>query len=179
MNVFEKILQNLNEILLNPDAWHPLGILFTVLFVILSVGLAAGLSSRAERFGSNPTIYLFFGLVIPIIFPLLALLFMFKVRDVSDQSAKDTEEEELEEHADLPPGEEILDKDYFYELSSKHRDTVYYRFSLKDDKTLTIYQIVECLPEVLVVIILDEENEKHRMRVPYSKVDSVEVIKKY
>ncbi len=88
-------------------------------------------------------------------------------------------EEKTEDVSDTEEVEDVFNQDYFLELNNKHRDSVFYRFALVEDESLTIFKIVECLPQVLVVIIIDEEEEKHRMRVPYHKIDSVEVINKY
>lgn len=182
MNIFEKIMKDLNELLLDVDAWSVLGIIFAILFVILTIGLASALSSKAEQAGSCPKINFFLGLVLPVVYPVLALLFMFK--DESTKKKAKSKKVKVEEAADEESVEdgdkgEEFNKDYFFEMNNRHRDSVFYRFTLEDNESLTIFKIVECLPEVLVVIIIDEENEKHRMRVPYHKIDSVEIINKY
>lgn len=78
MNIFEKIMKDLNDLLLDVDAWSIPGIIFAILFIILTVGLASALSSKAEQAGSCPKLNFILGLLIPVVYPVLALLFMFK-----------------------------------------------------------------------------------------------------
>lgn len=74
----------------------------------------------------------------------------------------------------LQPPAGSIGQEYFSKIKSdeKGRSLGPYNLSLKDGRTIEISQIVNAMPDVVVVEISDGPDKKRTLRFPYAKIDS-------
>ncbi len=99
----------------------------------------------------------------------------FKKHSVAEESDKSSETGSVpvEENAveTVDPSIEV-DKDYFDRIMNELGEEQSYVIKA-GERVYNVKQIVECLPNVLVMIVEDEYGKQHRMRVPYEKITNV------
>ncbi len=167
---------------------------FVYVFILGSPFAAA---SIAEARGKNRLAHFVLGFLLPWVYPVTIFFTMPKASMVEDE--KDGLEEEPQ-HAEGPnaipeshiksvkdddeklrPQESVeieINHQYFEKISSDETGKPLgpYNIILSDGRKVEISRIVNALPDLVVVEILEGDNKKMTVRFPYSKIKSCEVI---
>jgi len=185
MQEFERFLRN---------DWQVLTACTGGLLLWLLSGAMA--SSIAETRVRSPWVHLILGLLLPVVYPILALF--FGVSTVKQPKIKEAKERDVS-HPDGPPPVELPAADVPIVAREIHAESIdevtiftpeYFKDMALDEygnyrgpflfKVHGIEQradrIVECMPGVVVTESITPDGKSQRLRIPYDKVEGFEEL---
>ncbi|MCK5835077.1 MAG: hypothetical protein KAG98_05050 [Lentisphaeria bacterium] len=182
MEQFNLFLNNLSAVFASDTAINFSFIVLASAIVFIWIGLAAFSASYVELRGGNNGTTFTLGILFPVVAPLLAIL-MTSGRENREQfvagdlvhaytygDASTPSEEPTEETASNEPvGEDKFDLAFFKLKTQVLGPNQTYQLSM-GDRVVTVNRILECLPNVLLAEMMDEDGKAQRMRIPYVKI---------
>ena len=182
MEAYNLFLDNIKAVLTSETAVNSTFISIALVLVFIWIGLAAFSASYVELRGGNNGATFALGILFPVVAPLLAMLMKSGVKNqelfvagelvhayaYQDESAE-TAETKKEEESTTPVAEDKFDIYFFKQKLQSLGINQTYQLSM-GDRVVTVNRILECLPNVLLVEMMDEDGNAQRMRIPYVKI---------
>ena len=179
LNLF---LNNINAVLTSETAIDFTLISMAVAIIFIWIGLAAFSASYVELRGGNNGATFVLGLLFPVVAPALAMAMksgrenreLFVSGDLvhaysyDDESSK-TNESTDENESVQPLADDKFDLNFFKQKTQALGLNQTYQLSM-GDRVVTVNRILECLPNVLLAEMMDEDGKAQRMRIPYVKI---------
>lgn len=164
---------------------------------VLVFGSPFAAASIAETRGKNRLVHFVLGFMLPWVYPVVIFFTMPKTSMVEEKKKDlDQEPQHAEEPNAIPEShiKSVKDEDqklkpqepapaeinhlYFEKISSDETGKPLgpYNLILSDGRKVEISRIVNALPDLVVVEIIEGDNKKRTVRFPYSKIKSCEIL---
>jgi hypothetical protein len=181
MNKVNLLLDNLMAIGASENAIDIKLIAIASTIVFVWIGLAALAASYVELRGGKNGIAFTLGIFLPVIGPILSILTtngqkhpeQFITGDlVHSYTPPKTAEEKSDHTPESISAEDAFDIRFFQEKTKALGANQTYQLSM-GERVISVNKILECLPNVLLVEMIDEDGNAQRMRIPYVKIQGV------
>jgi len=185
MDKINLLLNNIKALLASDNGCNITFIAITSIIIFIWIGLAAYSASYVELRGGRNGLTFTLGILFPVIVPLLAILLksgretkeLFVAGELVHSYDYQKDHDQADAHDDGSNQDQVADEEtfnmQFFKLKLKTLGANQtYQLSM-DGRLVTVNRILECLPNVLLAEMIDEDNKSQRMRIPYVKIQGV------
>ena len=185
MDKLNLFFNNFKALLASDTATNITLIAIASAIIFIWIGLAAFSASYVELRGGGNGFVFALGILFPIVVPCLAIIIksgrenteLFVAGDLVHTYAYENGSKKATEHSQERDNDQASDDDNFdikfFKQKFKTLGTNQtYQLSM-GDRVVTVNRILECLPNVLLAEMIDEDGKAQRMRIPYVKIQGV------